>query len=1539
MDRPSGSSPVSSSEKLEKPLIGANPTPTDANALSDDVAVCIIAHLLVQCKIPLSAIARGLRLPPLVVEECIRNRRSSPIVQQKLRSWLQEEARSFVSDETRPGTHEGLASRVPADWIQRLNAALVTHRGDGGSSTVDSSSLCSSLEDDSTFDPSLPPYSSHSSRRAGSLGTADDQAYFPPTSAATLLSGSRAGGYLDVLDPVGKQRFSTLSNKVGQSVMSIFNSPPSSNMEDSSGNALSSWRGWLEERLYDAFDYQGPTPSPTTTTTSAHSGVAVGAGSPHPSALLQAAGVGNADLLAVTQPQQLSPTEATPASSIPGANRNAPLTPFTSENSSKELLEEYAGTLDVNEYIGVVSPAFNANRLLAQHQGRVFFSGAREGTQAAAETTSSLTRRLAALNTNESDVDPLLPSCVPASWYTSTYDVANEIRSLDPGHHHVEAAPPADATVETGRVVSASITTGGAALPRAGTVVKGVVKTRTAEGKVGEARTGRAEAPSGSYIPPPPKLPGLVKLRGSFDSTAAMIDTREKELRVWESAVEAALLRHVESRTEQFFSASQQLGTLHGEVNAAHAAVGEATKITFQSGRSLVNGFLEVGRLHRRRRHLMSLKGLLCTTVRLLEFIVHAENWVRLPERDVEEVGPLVQRICELEAFFASEDWEKGSPQVSGDVSKRRECYGGGRLRCASEWPIRLAAVKLRFRNLLEDYLVQILSSQRSSEAEKEPTPQQEAQSAPVYSTTAAFGITVAAFHVNCLKRAVERYREEHVMVELRRSAGNVLLHQLLNSGEVQDDVVGIVLEATQADQTAEYRKAFSTLGPVSFSLFFSVLSEVGQSIQDQLSTGVRDWAFFHTGVITPLAQSSGEEEQEDMEMLVSAAQATGQEYVGKLLLEAELIVTMLLDAKRSTKGQAKAGEQQNQVLGLRSTEVERVAAFTYQTIEQFRLILRQVDFLWESSSGEGKDGEATRSMRAGSSAGELLRPTVVQMLIDDFRQRHNKSMYQLKSSIMQGGGDAWKAVEQVPTSVQSQLDWLSSCDEESTERFFEKSLEPSGDEVEGAMSATGLGDSIGSSRKRKGRRIPDLTGKKTLEDDKLFCVETQKIFLPSFIPSGEGEVRAIRSPMTEMLNAFERASSSGPRDDGRIVFPGLLRLIADLHAYDIHLAKFPSLGYIIVPLMFELMEQHVSLVGDLILDGRAVPEKLLTHITPVHLLLASQGYAFLVDFIPLLQAHLILGLGLDAFAAPSFSSPIISRGGSPIQHPSIDRRVLAASPPIQAPPAPTSPPGELSRPRQVALRFLTGQFTTFCRSCEQRWKDCFILVIRLMRGSFGKSSAILAALTKPVSIPSTDSAVRPSGRSLGGSTTVNKAVEGEGAGGNESVTTLKTASWGPAGHEWMMKALKELAKLIRTARPLVRTAEMHLILIPLVCEFSKRFREVTSSIWKQSGHGRLVSSSPILKKDEGPESERTTDGGSEAPKAVLPAAQTEDESVVELREDVLLYVANIEKFGYDVLLCAKMSHIDELFKDPYTINWSPCSPQKEILSYFLPTE
>nr|CCC93965.1 conserved hypothetical protein [Trypanosoma congolense IL3000] len=124
-----------------------------------------------------------------------------------------------------------------------------------------------------------------------------------------------------------------------------------------------------------------------------------------------------------------------------------------------------------------------------------------------------------------------------------------------------------------------------------------------------------------------------------------------------------------------------------------------------------------------------------------------------------------------------------------------------------------------------------------------------------------------------------------------------------------------------------------------------------------------------------------------------------------------------------------------------------------------------------------------------------------------------------------------------------------------------------------------------------------------------------------------------------------------------------------------------------------------------------------------------------------------------------------------------------------------------------------------------------------------------------------------------------------------DEVGVVSGAQWQANGSEWVMTMLRETARLMRTLKPLLPPSDCRGVVVPLLGTFARMIRAVTMS--------------PDV--DEG---QRET-----------------------IRSDVLVFKANLEKFGFDVLRCVALyvSPVDAMNELQ-----EPCATDEAVVEWFF---
>eukprot|EP00796_Vickermania_ingenoplastis_P006692 gene6692-4790_t len=1002
-------------------------------------------------------------------------------------------------------------------------------------------------------------------------------------------------------------------------------------------------------------------------------------------------------------------SKSVPAPAYPPPSSSTSGVAFGGEESSAALLQEHAAGLDVEGYVALVSPAFRANRLAGR--GTVMESP-REAARGEADFEGS-----------GEAVEEALPVGVPVELFLRPHDVAEDIKKL----------PAREA------------------LHRSGGVMQGVVKAKD----------------RGAHHPPAKLSRPLTVAVAEKENEA--IEARHKELRAWESAVEASLLRHVQRRSEDFFSASRQFSELHAEAREVLVAVRDTADATLLGGRQFVDGFLEVGALQRRLRHLQTLATLLQEALRVSEALTDVENWAQLPERDMSELPSIVETVYRLQSQLESEGW-------------RRQ---GGRLRLAADWLGRAEAAKAAIVRLLdEDITRQMEHGDCMANAEHT-------------------SVTGCALQLGSWAGCARRFHQRSLQ-SVWTAVQGALVSQLLSSGGLDDTGADRLLNVAQAGEkdTAERHQVFAFVAAVPFTVFLHVCTELVHTVRDHFTDAALRWSTYLAEAVVPLVDAISADEAAEGSEPAALMRIVTAEYMDGLVREVESALTLLLEARKGPRAAPQRGGGGGGGGGkaLNKSETEQVVRLFYSLLPTFHETLQNV-------------GAVCNDDLSRISVGKLLRPALTQLVSETFKAFHARSAANIKMMLQ---NERWQARETVDPSFQAHLDAICAADEEARNAFRWLSAERGG--------LVRHGHTGGAPR----AAVADL-------DDTLLNIGAHRMYV------AEVEEEA----------------------EGRAVCDATLILVDLLYEYQQYLGSFPSLAYVIVSSLHELVDQFDSHAADLVIRGRAVDGGHLKHITPLHLAVASQTFALLRSFLPRLRSQLLRFLDLEAWASPS--GPAAAAGAAP-----------------------------LPRDRSITLHYLTDQFDAVIQSCAAHQQDCFSRIIWILKLKVGGHPDLLAAPAATTG----QKTVRGQVVSAGPAHSPGSAADPARA----AATPTVAVKWGSKGHEWVLSMLKEVARLLHALRPLLTRRDVDCIAAPLLGDFAQKIRDVTRR------------AAPA------------TQAGSAADGAVAG----------EMTTDVLLFKANSDKFGYDVLKCAATLTVEAVLQASTSLQ--PCSTQEEVLAFFFPS-
>lgn len=857
----------------------------------DDAGSAICAHLLVEGDFTLLSLGRSIGLPPVVLEEAVRNARSSFVLRFRLLNWIRETP--------------ALLAHIPEKLLQSLQQDVI---------------------DEGTLHLSSP-------NGGGKKRLRWSEAQKKVQDEVLMMSGFKA------FDDVARERFTVLEETVGQSVMSIFNSP-------STEAAVSPAWSWLGGN--SVFDhYSSPTHLNRPSEEHLERGNRKYTGRGEESRLGHARGAG------VSEP---------------------------GDESSAALLQEHMGLLDVNPYIELVSPAFQANRLAG-----------RDSSGPASPTGSSV-----ASQEFREEVDEVLPEDIPASFFVDEHDVAKEIGILPAPHTNSTAAPP-----------------------RTGTVVR--------KGQTPASGTSTSATAASTIIPPPPKLAGPLRL-SSFERENDIIESRLKELNAWECSVEASLLTHVQRRSEDFFLATREFSQLHLETENVLHAVKETINSTMKSRKGFVEGFLKVGGLYRARSNARRLHALIESTLQTHEQIANIENWVSLPERDVREMPSIVHSIHTLESTIYSSAWINEA----------------GSLRYTSDWSKRVEKVKERVRGLVDTRIIDQIQNNRKTTIGNVASGQYDSGEAAASPSDVVMwtrcAIELGSWET-CVQRCFQHFKKSVWSITRAVFVDRLLKSKKLDDASASNL---LECASKGEDDYTRRKQTLAFASKIRFPVFLEIYTEVLNRLQDLASQVSLQWSEYVLDSVMPLVRSLTSEiasdcegESESGESLRRKAMTKTRELLEDLLKEVESIFIMLVESLLSDSGNAVSLTSKDTAatspnLGsLSNDEVLQIAQLSFSLIARLTATVKDVEAVF----GVGDDGNQVLQVHVE----HLLQPAIQCLVHAHFCLRHDKNKRNFTVLLE---NEKWSPAKSVDPSFQSQLDALCASDGEAYKAFGSLSVE-----------------------------------------------------------------------------------------------------------------------------------------------------------------------------------------------------------------------------------------------------------------------------------------------------------------------------------------------------------------------------------------------------------------------------------------------------------------------------------------------------------------
>ncbi|KAG5465210.1 hypothetical protein LSCM4_00663 [Leishmania orientalis] len=800
----------------------------------------------------------------------------------------------------------------------------------------------------------------------------------------------------------------------------------------------------------------------------------------------------------------------------------------TGPESSAALLTEYPSTQDFSGYVKLISKAYQVNR----REG--IANDAREWREGVAADGGGDCKHCV----GEATMDGApWPTGIPAQFFEVSYDPAAELSlfsdAVGQSLPAVTSTPPTVAAANQG------------------------------------SRT---------------EMPTHLVNGGTFAADYEYLESRNKELRAWESTVEKCLLQHVKQRSEDFFATSRQFGSLSRDACSVLADVRVAREGGMRAGEHFIAEYLRIGNLYRRRQNFLRLNTTATAAQQLLRRLGDVENWAALPERDFGEVLPILSALLDLEtAVRGSRDAKQGIvwKSLSG-------------LKCLVEVPGRVKrARKALEKVVLEEYCRVLLSG-----------PEEGAASERV--TTVCESVT----RLGVLNAANQLYHTKIVEL-LQVMAQETLVGLFMNAGTLDDAKANELL--TIASNTAALglpgapQDLCGFAKHLRFQGYQQVLQQFVEVLVDFVTHASQHWGFFLTGGLrASLAM------YENRHAIMEKAT---RDLLGRLCGEAESLIAALLEVYANGPHLSSMTE----LVQLVRVGVQFPTRVTSDVASRLVSMLREGGSEYETPTDSPVSVTASGPKSPSSAAAreptgfvvyrptKLIGTTVQRLAKRFFRHQHSVNRENV-TMVMEG--ETWAPKEAVDQCIQQQVEDMCTMDATALQEFRWRSLR--------ALFALGGSDS-GYSQRCYSASPPRVAAGTSGADD-LLSIGAAKLYVRVRGRSGA----AVLGNGRAAHNSAEASLDGDPDElEGRLVPSSLLVLMDLLHKYHEYIALFPFLAFDVASRMNELLDEYEGQTAAMVLGAQAVERGTLPRITTQHLCVASQCVSFLIDFIPALQAHL----------------------------------------------------------------------------------------------------------------------------------------------------------------------------------------------------------------------------------------------------------------------------------------------------------------------------
>ncbi|CCW63254.1 unnamed protein product [Phytomonas sp. EM1] len=866
----------------------------------------------------------------------------------------------------------------------------------------------------------------------------------------------------------------------------------------------------------------------------------------------------------------------------------------------------------------------------------------------------------------------------------------------------------------------------------------------------------------------------------TFTKDFEALEQFSKELRMWESLVENCLLQHVRSHSENFFKESREFSILSDKSRHAITELSNARDVGTVRITQAIHQYLCIGRLYRRKTNIESLNSLLSCTQRVLQLLQEIENWTALPEREIAELPAYVHRLLDLEGSFrdtiatfattsASEAHSESlAVSVKGDVNASHTSFPSKSTSLAPGLNSLESVPRLNFMAPLPSRIAaarrnleQLLCTQVSLGLQSCGT------ESPSMSG-AEFSLVVnAAALMDVLSLPLRTHRESKLRAQwavVRETVINFLMNREGCLSNVKAD--RLLSLAISPEPTIEERKSLLVYcSECRFDLFIQLLEGLIEVLVESVTQSAQCWGYF----ILECALDALAMYENKHELLARWT----FDLFSALCEDAESIIAICLELRCNSK------------ILTNIAEVERLVRVGNAFVGRMLYPLGVLSSLHSEMLNKLVD-----RIRLGKQIGV----DILNLAKHSLKAQHAQQMEKLKLVLE---AETWASKDGIDAFFQAQLVHLCSSDDRAVDEFVSQSIEPA---KNGYTAA----------------EWDAFTTAAPLDTIQTSCLTTSTA--PARKTTKDDEEAAFSSRPNRLYLSLNE------EDNGRVASNSLLILLELLANYDSYLARFPSLGMDVASKMYELLVLYENLCASMVLGAQAMKSGVLTNITTLHLCVASQCVAFLVDFTPRLQQRLVRLLG----AASGLTTTAKEQGDS-------DRTQMSAV---------VLPRG--SRTANKFLSFVANNFIRVVNDCQAH-RNSF----------FNKINSI-----------------------------VLDKIDRIGIMGNE------TKEYSTRGNEWIMTMLREVARLIRSLRPLLPPSDLQGIVVPLLGSLAIKIREVTKPI---------------------------------------PASDIDTLNIA--RSDILLFKANVERFGYDVLRSVEAQSVNVAMQ---STDLGPCSSDEDVLAWFL---